>query len=118
MSLRSRATPTERQRALARVTDPFPPPPARAASKKQSACLGPDLLCKGGKVCGTWWTKRSSPPSVGVMKPKPFVELNHLTVPVALLPSAIALADTLRPRAYRGWRCLRAGRRVLLLETA
>jgi hypothetical protein len=32
---------------------------------------------------------RSSPPSSGVMNPKPFASLNHLTVPVAieLLPS-------------------------------
>src|SRR5437879_5956101 len=27
---------------------------------------------------------RSSPPSSGVMKPKPFASLNHLTVPVAI----------------------------------
>mmetsp|Transcript_21006 Transcript_21006/g.62126 ORF Transcript_21006/g.62126 Transcript_21006/m.62126 type:complete len:225 (-) Transcript_21006:27-701(-) len=31
-----------------------------------------------------WWTKRSSPPLSGVMKPKPFCELNHLTVPVSV----------------------------------
>src|SRR4051812_4545621 len=29
---------------------------------------------------------RSSPPPSGVMKPKPFASLNHLTVPVAILP--------------------------------
>src|SRR3989338_4003123 len=29
------------------------------------------------------WTNRSSPPLVGVMKPKPFSSLNHLTVPVS-----------------------------------
>src|SRR5881392_1514258 len=34
-----------------------------------------------------WWTKRSLPPSSGVMKPKPLSLLNHLTVPVAILPS-------------------------------
>src|SRR5216683_3084644 len=28
--------------------------------------------------------KRSSPPPSGVMKPKPFASLNHLTVPVAM----------------------------------
>src|SRR5215469_10169578 len=28
---------------------------------------------------------RSSPPPSGVMKPKPFASLNHLTVPVAML---------------------------------
>src|SRR4051794_41970048 len=28
------------------------------------------------------WTKRSRPPSSGVMKPKPFSSENHLTVPV------------------------------------
>src|SRR4051795_865393 len=32
-----------------------------------------------------WWTKRSLPPSSGVMKPKPFSSLNHFTVPVAML---------------------------------
>src|SRR5688500_18641725 len=31
-----------------------------------------------------WWAKRSLPPSSGVMKPKPFASLNHLTVPVAI----------------------------------
>src|ERR1700744_575060 len=30
-----------------------------------------------------WWTNRSRLPSSGVMKPKPFSSLNHLTVPVA-----------------------------------
>src|SRR5918998_2858752 len=32
-----------------------------------------------------WWTKRSLPWSSGVMKPKPFSSLNHLTVPVAMV---------------------------------
>src|SRR5829696_2722783 len=32
-----------------------------------------------------WWTKRSLPPSSGVMKPKPFSSLNHFTVPVAMM---------------------------------
>src|SRR3954451_19124300 len=32
-----------------------------------------------------WWTKRSFPPSSGVMKPKPFSSLNHFTVPVAIV---------------------------------
>src|SRR6185369_12947999 len=31
------------------------------------------------------WAKRSSPPPSGVMKPKPFASLNHLTVPVDIL---------------------------------
>src|SRR5204862_1523201 len=31
-----------------------------------------------------WWAKRSLPPSSGVMNPKPFASLNHLTVPVAM----------------------------------
>src|SRR3954464_15691601 len=31
-----------------------------------------------------WWTKRSLLPSSGVMKPKPFSSLNHLTVPCAM----------------------------------
>src|SRR4029078_12787985 len=30
------------------------------------------------------WTKASFPPSSGVMKPKPFSSLNHLTTPVAI----------------------------------
>src|SRR2546422_10396029 len=30
-----------------------------------------------------WWTKRSFPPSSGVMKPYPLSSLNHLTIPVA-----------------------------------
>jgi hypothetical protein len=32
------------------------------------------------------WAKRSSPPPSGVMKPNPLASLNHLTVPVCLLP--------------------------------
>src|SRR2546423_3770378 len=31
-----------------------------------------------------WWTKRSLPPSSGVMKPNPLSSLNHFTVPVAI----------------------------------
>ena len=31
-----------------------------------------------------WWTKRSSPPPSGVMKPKPFSALNHLTAPTPI----------------------------------
>src|SRR2546430_10718877 len=31
-----------------------------------------------------WCANRSSPPSLGVMKPKPLESLNHLTVPVAI----------------------------------
>src|SRR6185436_17822602 len=30
------------------------------------------------------WANRSSPPPSGVMNPKPFASLNHLTVPVAI----------------------------------
>src|SRR5580698_9130856 len=30
------------------------------------------------------WTKTSAPPLSGWMKPKPFVALNHFTVPVAM----------------------------------
>src|SRR5690606_38465000 len=32
------------------------------------------------------WAKRSSPPPSGVIKPNPLASLNHLTVPVCLLP--------------------------------
>src|SRR3954447_14632502 len=32
-----------------------------------------------------WCTKRSLPPSSGVMKPKPLSSLNHLTMPVAMM---------------------------------
>lgn len=39
-----------------------------------------------------WWTNRSSPPSSGAMKPKPFCALNHLTVPVDLLVSAMEMS--------------------------
>lgn len=41
-----------------------------------------------------WCTNRSAPPSVGVMKPKPFSTLNHLTLP-AVTASAI---DAAMPR--------------------
>src|SRR5690348_3923375 len=43
-------------------------------------------------------TKRSLPPSSGVMKPYPFSALNHLTVPVAMFPSPPC---QLRERARR-----------------
>src|SRR2546423_12161581 len=52
-----------------------------------------------------WWTKRSLLPSSGVMKPKPFSSLNHLTVPVAMysstafLRAASAVVATKRPFA-------------------
>src|SRR4051812_46547393 len=32
-----------------------------------------------------WCTKRSLPPSSGVMKPKPLSSLNHFTMPVAMM---------------------------------
>src|SRR5215213_3111834 len=44
------------------------------------------------------WTKRSFPPSSGVMNPKPLSALNHLTVPVANflfhLPRALLMNGT------------------------
>src|SRR3954452_8841735 len=40
-----------------------------------------------------WWTKRSLPPSSGVMKPKPLSSLNHLTVPVAMFPPRLGVAS-------------------------
>jgi len=41
----------------------------------------------------TWCTKRSSPPSAGVTKPKPFVALNHLTA--SLVPLRLLIAQML-----------------------
>src|SRR5688500_9968940 len=32
-----------------------------------------------------WWANRSLPPSSGVMNPKPFSSLNHLTVPLGIV---------------------------------
>src|SRR5581483_9200545 len=43
------------------------------------------------------WTKRSRPPSSGVMKPKPLSSLNHLTVPVAMYSPSCLLSDTHTP---------------------
>ena len=40
---------------------------------------------KPSDLISVWCTNRSSPPSSGVMKPKPFDELNHLTVPVDMV---------------------------------
>src|ERR687887_2075425 len=41
-----------------------------------------------------WCTKRSFEPSSGVMKPKPFSSLNHLTVPVGIaLPPMFGAGD-------------------------
>src|SRR3954469_21135557 len=71
-----------------------------------------------------WWTERSLPGSSGVMKPKPFSSLNHLTVPVAMCISSCAngaeeaLRQRLRTLALL-WigPCVRTGtsRRVELL---
>src|ERR671927_206407 len=41
-----------------------------------------------------WCAKRSSPPSDGVMKPKPLESLNHLTVPVAIYSFLLRNAAT------------------------
>jgi len=38
---------------------------------------------KPGAWTSVWCTKTSSPPSLGVMKPKPFFESHHLTVPLS-----------------------------------
>jgi DNA polymerase (family X) len=38
-----------------------------------------------------WWTKQSFEPFSGVMKPKPFVSLNHFTVPVVRIPYSLVL---------------------------
>jgi len=57
------------------------------------------------ELMADWWTKTSALPSSGAMKPKPFVESNHLTVPVtgkrammllrpATYPTAAAAAAT------------------------
>src|SRR5829696_823905 len=43
-----------------------------------------------------WWTKRSLPPSSGVMKPKPFSSLNHFTVPVAMMLCSLREVVVLR----------------------
>src|ERR1700734_2148271 len=54
---------------------------------------------------------RSSPPSSGVMKPKPFASLNHLTVPVAIIFPVLSLPDERRlpsasaPRIHMMSRC-------------
>ena len=61
----------------------------RAADTQGEAALRPAHISRSGSR-PAWWTNRSSPPSSGVMKPKPLVELNHLTVPVAFCPSAMA----------------------------
>src|ERR1700712_57216 len=58
-----------------------------------------------------WWTKRSLLPSSGVMKPKPFSALNHLTVPCAML--FLLACD----RAERRDSSLRVRRRVRHFRT-
>src|SRR5690349_7019337 len=55
-----------------------------------------------------WWTNRSFDASSGVMKPKPFSSLNHLTVPVAIV---LLWSLVLRPcgsfysKGYERWHC-------------
>src|SRR5258708_8578791 len=39
---------------------------------------------KPSALIAVWWQNTSSPPPSCVMKPKPFVSLNHFTVPVAI----------------------------------
>src|ERR1700733_6035264 len=45
-----------------------------------------------------WCTNRSRPPSSGVMKPKPFSSLNHLTVPVGIVELSSVARKVLLPR--------------------
>src|SRR4051812_19623447 len=49
-----------------------------------------------------WCAKRSSPPSAGVMKPKPLESLNHFTVPVAIYLSLKLYRRDKSGRDYAG----------------
>src|SRR2546426_788526 len=42
-----------------------------------------------GMLIAEKWANRSSPPPSGVIKPKPFASLNHLTVPVGMFSNPI-----------------------------
>ena len=65
---------------------PSPPPPISITSIALSLPSSVILLKvtsapservrKPSDLMADWWTKRSSPPEEGVMKPKPFCELN------------------------------------------
>src|SRR5438270_12845502 len=55
-----------------------------------------------------WWTKTSGAPSGWEMNPKPFSELNHLTVPCATSGIPLVRADVaegLPSRAVLPYRC-------------
>src|SRR4051794_12805852 len=58
-----------------------------------------------------WCTNRSLLWSSGVMKPKPFSSLNHLTVPVAIMRSSVVLvlrnAEDAEGNDCDRWHCLR-----------
>src|SRR5512142_2267968 len=58
------------------------------------------------------WANRSSPPSFGVINPKPFASLNHLTVPVA-----ISLTPCIKHRASP-LQVLHADAEVLTLQAS
>src|SRR3970040_511816 len=53
-----------------------------------------------GMLIAEKWAKRSSPPPSGVMKPKPFASLNHLTVPVAIVAFLKKLIKGLSPPVF------------------
>src|SRR5690606_18019474 len=54
-----------------------------------------------------WWTKQSFCPSSGVMKPKPLVSLNHLTVPVVRICELLCCCESEYGRAERtDYNCL------------
>src|SRR3954469_19516641 len=58
---------------------PLPDSPSSYSTRAPSA-----RVLKPSPEMPEKWTKASFPPSSGVMKPKPFSSLNHLTTPVAI----------------------------------
>src|SRR6185503_11148579 len=57
-----------------------------------------------------WCTKRSFPPSSGVMNPYPFASLTHFTVPVAINSTSLTTHERTRRQSATGTRSCSAGK--------
>ncbi|KAI6671493.1 hypothetical protein NL676_006378 [Syzygium grande] len=58
--------------------------PSDSVTTKNSTSSPSARLRNPSDLMEDWWTKRSSPPSLGLMKPNPLTSLNHSTVPTHL----------------------------------
>src|SRR3990170_7259714 len=88
-----------------------------AVTSKETFCPSVSVL-NPGMLIAEKCAKRSSPPSVGVMKPKPLESLNHFTVPVAITDFLQLTAATRSGRDEAGHDDPREGIELHLLNCA